>query len=249
MINRFAKGLRDYDTHALAQKKIIDRVVSMLDVDRKYGKVLEIGCGSGNLSVRLSGMDVAELYLNDLCPEVQDVVRKKVPEAANLHFEIGNAETLTFGHLVSSLDMVISTSVFQWIENTGLLFEKVYSLLNEEGIFVFSTFVPGTFEEIRKTCGIGIDYLPEETVVGQLERAGFTVRHSVQEDIVLRFKTPYDVLRHIRSTGVNSIEKVKWTKGDFDRFCFGYDSLFADENGVSLTYRPLYVFAEKGGRR
>ena len=48
-----------------------------------------------------------------------------------------------------------------------------------------------------------------------------------------------DILKHIKSTGVNALEMVSWTKTDMQKFENGYNNFCS---GVpTLTYNPIYV--------
>ena len=79
--------------------------------------------------------------------------------------------------------------------------------------------------------------------------------HSQQLIDVLRPKSPAEiaslmdisdplaVLKHLRATGVNSIGQQAWTRRQVSDFIARYQHEFGGEQGVRLTYHPLFVVA------
>ena len=101
----------------------------------------------------------------------------------------------------------------------------------QQGLLLFSTFVPGNLYEIKKLTGKGLVYPTSDTLVGWLSTADFT---------------PLDVLRHLKATGVTATGNGCWTKGQQESFCRQYVEQFATTDGqVTLTYRPFYILATK----
>ena len=64
-----------------------------------------------------------------------------------------------------------------------------------------------------------------------------------QEMHVKAFKTPKDILKHIKSTGVNALEMVSWTKSDMQKFENGYNNFCS--KSPTLTYHPIYVLIKR----
>lgn len=116
----------------------------------------------------------------------------------------------------------------------------------QQGLLLFSTFVPGNLYEIKELTGKGLVYPTSDTLVGWLSTAGFNLLHYEEETIVLTFKTPLDVLRHLKATGVTATGNGRWTRGRQESFCRHYSEQFTTTTGqVTLTYRPLYILAIK----
>ena len=116
----------------------------------------------------------------------------------------------------------------------------------QQGLLLFSTFVPGNLYEIKELTGKGLVYPTSDTLVGWLSTADFNLLHQEEDPIVLTFKTPLDVLRHLKATGVTATGNGCWTKGRQESFCRQYAEQFATTDGqVTLTYRPLYILATK----
>ena len=58
-----------------------------------------------------------------------------------------------------------------------------------------------------------------------------------------------DVLLHLRHTGVTGIRSVVWGKNSYKNFVARYAERYSTEQGVRLTYRPVYVVAANRGAR
>ena len=75
----------------------------------------------------------------------------------------------------------------------------------------------------------------------QAEGFPLEVLYLEEEEAVLHFPTPIDVLHHLRMTGVTGTEKHTWSRGRLQTFCDEYRNRFGSAEGVSLTYQPIYV--------
>lgn len=242
---RFTRALSSYDNHADAQHRISRKLASLLphQANVRYKRMLEIGCGTGGFTgVLKQQCHIDEWILNDLCEDCQEKIEQLFPGSPP-RFIAGDAETLSFP---GKFDLIASASVFQWMKEPETFLHKLSGLLMQQGLLLFSTFVPGNLYEIKKLTGKGLVYPTSDTLVGWLSTADFNLLHQEEDTIVLTFKTPLDVLRHLKATGVTATGNGCWTKGRQESFCRQYAEQFATTDGqVTLTYRPLYILATK----
>ena len=242
---RFTRALSSYDNHADAQHRISRKLASLLphQANVRYKRMLEIGCGTGGFTgVLKQQCHIDEWILNDLCEDCQEKIEQLFPGSPP-RFIAGDAETLSFP---GKFDLIASASVFQWMKEPETFLHKLSGLLMQQGLLLFSTFGPGNLHEIKKLTGKGLVYPTSDTLVGWLSTADFNLLHQEEDTIVLTFKTPLDVLRHLKATGVTATGNGCWTKGRQESFCRQYAEQFATTDGqVTLTYRPLYILATK----
>ena len=242
---RFTRALSSYDNHADAQHRISRKLASLLphQANVRYKRMLEIGCGTGGFTgVLKQQCHIDEWILNDLCEDCQEKIEQLFPGSPP-RFIAGDAETLSFP---GKFDLIASASVFQWMKEPETFLHKLSGLLMQQGLLLFSTFVPGNLHEIKKLTGKGLVYPTSDTLVGWLSTADFNLLHQEEDTIVLTFKTPLDVLRHLKATGVTATGNGCWTKGRQESFCRQYVEQFATTDGqVTLTYRPFYILATK----
>ena len=89
-------------------------------------------------------------------------------------------------------------------------------------------------------------YYTSEQLQELLTAAGYGIVETLEYTRHLPFDTPADVLRHIKTTGVNSIRKARWGKQQLMDFETAYREHFSMPDGrVALTYHPILVLAQK----
>ena len=238
---RFAKAGQSYVEHAVVQKQISAQLFKYLKVycPQNLASVLEIGCGSGNLTHLFhSYFQVDQLFLNDLYEDVD----QHFSTIENIAWLIGDIEQL---HLPQSLDAVISSSALQWMTDLPTLLHRIHDALKPNAYFGFSTFGSDNLTEIKQLTGQGLNYYSSEVLKQKLEESGFEIVFIEEEQKHLYFDHPKSVLQHLKATGVTATAKShRWTKQSLQQFYSDYQQ-FHDEQGFRLTYHPIYVIARR----
>ena len=238
---RFAKAGQSYVEHAVVQKQISAQLFKYLKVycPQNLASVLEIGCGSGNLTHLFhSYFQVDQLFLNDLYEDVD----QHFSTIENIAWLIGDIEQL---HLPQSLDAVISSSALQWMTDLPTLLHRIHDALKPNAYFGFSTFGSDNLTEIKQLTGQGLNYISLEFLKRQLEQQNFEVLFIGQEVKQIYFDHPKSVLQHLKATGVTATAKShRWTKQSLQQFYLDYQQFYG-EQGFSLTYHPIYVIARR----
>ncbi|GAB01543.1 pimeloyl-CoA synthesis protein [Acinetobacter sp. NBRC 100985] len=238
---RFAKAGQSYVEHAVTQKQISKELFEYLKTycPKNLDSVLEIGCGSGNLThLFQSCFQTKNLYLNDLYEDVA----QHFSDLEKIHWLIGDIEQLQLPH---SLDAVISSSALQWMVDLPALLQRIHNALKPKSYFGFSTFGENNLIEIKKLTGQGLNYYSSEVLKQKLEENGFEIVFIQEEQKNLYFDDPKLVLHHLKATGVTATAKShRWTKQSLQQFYSDYQQ-FYDEHGFRLTYHPIYVIVRK----
>ncbi|MDM1020968.1 malonyl-ACP O-methyltransferase BioC [Acinetobacter sp. VNK23] len=238
---RFAKAGQSYVEHAVVQKQISAQLFEYLKTycSQSLDSVLEIGCGSGNLThLFQSHFQTEQLFLNDLYADVD----QHFSNFKHVNWLIGDIEQLT---LPQSLDAVISSSALQWMLDLPALLQRIYAALKPNAFFGFSTFGPDNLTEIKQLTGQGLTYVDLESLKRQLEQQGFEILLIQQDHKQVYFDHPKSVLQHLKATGVTATaQSHRWTKQSLQQFYSDYQQ-FYDEQGFRLTYHPIYVIARR----
>ena len=229
---RFAKNLDTYNDNAKIQKKMAERLLSFLE-RKDFNDILEIGCGTGFLTQLVNDSFNFNTYTaNDIVESCEKYVKEINPKInfipADIEKAVENSD--------KKYDLIISNAVFQWVENLESFIKLLVSKLNDGGVLLFSTFGPENFREVNFVLGKTLPYYSANELQEIIKGYNNVVE---QEMHVMAFKTPKDILKHIKSTGVNALEIVSWTKSDMQRFENGYNNFCA--NVPTLTYHPIYV--------
>lgn len=234
ILKRFSKSLKTYNSNAIIQKQMAEQLISFLK-NKNFSSILEIGCGTGLLTKLLSDKFMfQQYYANDIVDECQEYIYKINP---NIIFTPGDMEKVLYTNI--KYDLIISNAALQWVEDFPAFVIKLINLLNKNGILLFSTFGQDNFYEIATILGKKLNYYSVQDIKTIFAEYSPVVQ---EEKKVMTFKTPKEVLKHIQTTGVNSVEEVTWTKKDLLEFEIAYNNI--SSNSYHLTYHPIYVFIQ-----
>ncbi|MCF6284683.1 MAG: malonyl-ACP O-methyltransferase BioC [Candidatus Hydrogenedentes bacterium] len=243
----FRKSLNTYDQAATVQHRMARDLVDELKKHgpRQFDRVLELGCGTGQLTrMMLSAFFIEHYAANDLVPECEtgiDAIFARYPKTKG-SFLAGDAET--FYDYPDALSLLVSGATFQWLDDLNGFLARITPYLAPEGILAFSTFGPDNCKEIRTLTGLGLDYPTLDKLKGYLKKDYhiLAVRESHETCF---FDTPMAVLRHLKATGVNGIAAHRWTPKGLAQFCENYTMAYQQGAGVPLTYHPVLIVARK----
>lgn len=229
---RFKKSLKSYEDNALVQKRMAKKLCEMIDL-KNYKNILELGCGTGFLTSEIINKFGVQNYdALDIVKECGEYVNKINPDINFICEEIEN-----FAPDNKKYDLIISNASLQWLEDLNGYTDKLKTMLKEGGEFVFTLFGKNNFKEMSEYIKTPLKYYGEDEIKNIFK--DFEIKECFEEDVVLLFDTPIDVLRHIKLTGVNALSETRWTKSDLINFETTYPKM---KNGrYSLTYQPIYI--------
>ena len=258
----FGSCLETYEDNATVQQEISRQFFNLLSryEIKEFSKVLEIGCCTGFLTELIcSAHEVKTIWLNDIVPEfcvatAERINRLRQDNLPQHDFRIKEKEYVKEIHLLpgdiektnlpEGLDIVLSSSTFQWLQDLERLFGRIYGCLNEGGILAFSLFGPGTMEEIRLLTGRGLPYLPHSELQ-KITASFFDIVHIHRERKRIYLPSVRAVLRHIQKTGVGGLGRPGWTISEFRKFENEYRARFETDLGIPVSYVSTFIIARK----
>lgn len=136
----FDKAALDYDDwYTNAKGNFVDKVETDLAfklIDIKEGmKVLDVGCGTGNFSIKLAnkGCDVTGIDISD---EMLNIAIKKIAEQ-NLDIKFHNMDLYDMKFEDNSFDAVFSMAAFEFVEDATKALEELFRVVKKGGqIFI-----------------------------------------------------------------------------------------------------------------
>lgn len=245
----FYRALTTYNKHAVVQQTITERLISYLQQHSglAFNNMLEIGCGTGFLTQKIAvNCTWQKFYINDLMPECKPSIAATLQAAENWQFLAGDIESIS---IPKPLDLVISASALQWINDTAAFLERLKLSMVDGGYLVFSTFGPKHFNELNQLQGSqSKSYCLAYHALEQWQdflNEDFSIKLLCEDTHKMSFANARELLLHLRYTGVNGNCDNRWTKTKLKQFLADYEKQFSIENQVHLSYNPVYVIAQK----
>jgi len=145
--------------------------------------VLDIGCGTGSLALRLAP-DGAQLHGLDLSSEMIRIGRGKAEAQGvdNVSFHVGAFDDSLTAFAPESLDGICAYSLLHLVEDRAAALSRIYRLLKPGGFFVSSTvclgesWVPyGPVIAVMRWFGKApmVKIFPKATLAQEILQAGF----------------------------------------------------------------------------
>ncbi len=235
---QFEKSMKDYDKNAAVQDMMAAKlVIELSKIASNFDNVLELGAGTGLLTKKIArSLKFKSYYANDLVEKSKIYVQKFIP---NSIFLFGNALKIK---LPRKMDLIVSNAMFQWFDNLEKAVLTFKGQFNNHGVLAFSTFAPENFKEIKDLTGLTLKYKTEDEIKEILEKCGFEILYceSFYEELI--FKTPLELLAHMKHTGVNSLSESVWTMKKVKEFCDKFSKKYPK---IKLTYAPIIVIAKR----
>jgi malonyl-CoA O-methyltransferase len=210
----FAAASATYDQAAALQRSCALELIRQAEQEGIRGTVLDLGCGTGNLTELLSsaGRQPDALIALDIAASMLDAARRKLtcrqdPNPAP-HYVCADAERLPFQD--DCLDGVYSNLALQWCERLDQVLADLKRILKTGSPLVFSTFGPQTLKEL-KSAWAKVDDQPhvnafpsEPDLMRLLQAAGFSDCRIRQAFHVPRYATAVDLMRELKQIGAHN---------------------------------------------
>ena len=234
---QFEKSMKSYNKNAIVQDIMASKmVVDICKISPNFNNILELGTGTGLLTKKIAAnIKFENYYANDLVDKSKTYVQRMIPKA---QFFAGNALKIK---LPKKADLIISNAMFQWFENLEKAISIIKLSLNKNGILAFSTFSPENYKEIKDLTGLTLKYKTQKEIEEILAKQGFEILHSETFYEEIEFKTPLELLAHMKNTGVNSLSSSTWSIKEVKDFCDKYSQKYPKN---TLTYAPIIVIAK-----
>ena len=243
---KFSKSLISYNNEAIAQKQIINRLFYLLEQNFKSvpQTILEFGSGTGLLTQKiLNKYHLKRLFTNDLSKVFATFLFNQFSEKERniVEFIDGDIENVK---IPENLELIISSSTEQWVERKSEFYKKIHNALTDKGFFIFSTFGPDNLSQIRKATGKSLKYYSIKEQELLLSKY-FEIIYSEEDKISLSFNSAYEIVSHLKKTGVNALVKENWTKKRLKSLMLDIEKYTKTNMGFTITYHPMYFVLKK----
>ncbi|GBM67692.1 Arginine-hydroxylase NDUFAF5, mitochondrial [Araneus ventricosus] len=124
--------------------RVADRVY---DITRKFSTAVELGCGKGHITKHLTAENVEMIYQCDISSKMLE--KTKISEDIPTFKMIVDEEYLPFAD--NSVDLIISSLNFHWINDLPSVFEQIHRALKPDGVLIASMFGGDSLFELRSS--------------------------------------------------------------------------------------------------
>lgn len=153
-VGRFFDTLTDDYTDAIERcfpryREMLWALLEYLPHDRAFKSVLELGCGTGNLSVLLHDMfPAATLHLVDISGESLEVCRSRFAGENRYVFDQQDFSDVNYDD--GSFDLVVSSIAVHHLDSNSKqsLFNRIHDWLTDDGVVCFADQCAGATDDV-----------------------------------------------------------------------------------------------------
>jgi len=255
----FSCHAEEYDRYAQVQKRVAARLLQLLPAPVAPGAmVLEVGTGTGEVARRLltASPDTA-LVVSDLA---HGMTTHAAASLGGVLAADADAEALPFRD--GSFDLVLSSSVYQWLNDLPAALDEVARVLRPGGLFALAMYGERTLWELRETHRLAVretggshpshahTFCAAAEVEKALDGAGLQALALFAEDEREWHPDVPALLRSLKKIGAQNASAGRPTglasRGVMRRMESLYRQRFGQSSGIPATYEVLYALAHKG---
>lgn len=230
--NKFKRSMETYDKNAFIQNLMAQKLIELIK-DKKFKNILEIGSYTGILTKKL--IDINPNFTSytaiDIIKESKNYI-KKIDN--NIIFLNKDVEDFYTGQ---KFDLIIANASMQWCLDLSNTIKKLQSFLENEGIMAISLFSKNNFFEIKDIFNIGLNY-PSPNEIKKIFDKEILI---FDENYELNFDNTFDILKHLKLTGVNALKKESFSIKELKEKMKNYQLKYENK----LTYNPMYVIYQR----
>ncbi len=248
----FSRHAAEYDRYAMVQKAVAEKLLDRLSIAPVCGEVLEVGCGTGMLSRPFNQKyPDASLVLSDIahgmsCHVAGEFSKQLVVDA--------DAAALPFSS--ESFDLVISSSVYQWVDHLPQAFSELQRVLRPGGHIALALFGERTLFELRKSHGKALrngsshgQGFPDCTQIISALEDRFEIKFlESAEEIEWHRDVPH-LLRSLKAIGAQNASRQRpaglASRKVMQRMYDCYIKEFSVDGMIPATYEVLYLLAHR----
>ncbi|MFH1890288.1 MAG: methyltransferase domain-containing protein [Candidatus Kuenenbacteria bacterium] len=153
------------------QNKLLPLLVNV-----KNKKILDAGCGTGRLTVKLAKMG-AQVSALDISPKILNILKLKNPEIKTM---TADAERIPLGD--NQFDYVTAAFLIVHLQDPVIFFNEAWRVLKTGGALIVTNINQKKPPELKTRSGlISIEsyYHRPEKIISELEKLGFAIKENI----------------------------------------------------------------------
>jgi len=253
----FSRHAAEYDRYAVVQKAVVTRLLAQLPPHAlAAGPVLDLGCGTGELAARFAcHHPLRPLLVADIAHGMTRHAASAIPDACPF-----DADAAALPLRDGCCGLVLSASMYQWVNDLSDAFREVARVLRPGGWFACALFGAGTLRELRTAhqaalneCGrAGTSHMqsfPDQgQVAAALAAAGLQATLDSGEEVEVHpdVTTLLHNLKRIGAQNASSRRSPGLPERRVTlRMMELYRQLFGRDDGIPASYEVICAVARK----
>jgi len=245
----FSESAKGYDLFSGLHREIADRLFAQVIEGPAPSALLDVGCGTGYLTVRLKEhWPQSKIVGLDPAPGMLEVA---APKHDDIPWVLADGNKLPFSD--GSFDVLTSNLAYQWAGDLSHAFTEARRVLAPNGILACTLFGYNTCHELfqsldeAKTQAIQFSRLPDRPQVREaLAAGGFKNLKVDSERIKIEFNGMHELISWLKSIGANNLSREGFLGPEaLSRAAFIYRKKFSYLKGVGATFEVIRVYAKK----
>jgi malonyl-CoA O-methyltransferase len=220
-------------------------------------RVLDVGCGTGNLGLRLSRQaPKGQIFGCDIAFRMAETALRGRNGSPRYFAINGDAEILPVRS--GSFDLAVSNLAFQWMADYGRAVRECHRVLRSGGRLVYSVFGEGTLSELKEayrhsqngsdlpgTASRLHPFPGRDDTVRRLAEAGFGRIRVIEKTYLRYYDGAFHLLNLLKNLGAsNAVDPPSGglgNRGWIQKMVRYYDSNFSSSAGVAATWVVHFV--------
>jgi len=246
----FSEAAQHYDNAAALQRAVGDTLLAHMATTH-CEITADIGCGTGYITQKMQAR-ATHVIAVDIAHGMALKTHHNSHSSAGANVSSVQADMAQLPLANHSVDLLVSNLALQWSHNPTAVFREWRRVLNERGELHFSTFLPGTLQELAQAWQ-SVDHHTHvntftslDEVLHALHAAGFTSVSAEQEQRVVYFPCLRTLAQSLKTIGAHNMNanrsrgltgKKRWQQLQTE-----YEKNRRPE-GLPVSYEVLYVSA------
>lgn len=248
----FSCHAREYEGYAQVQKRVANRLLPAIPALPAGTRALEIGSGTGILSRFLPcKLPQVQLVFSDLAHGMSCQIIQQFPGAA-----VADADAAQLPFVTNTFDLVLSSSVYQWIDDLPQAFSELHRVLRPGGRVVLALFAERTLHELRASHAAALGTRPshsqgfpnQQQLVAALG-AGFRVEWLESQMEQEWHDDVPQLLKGLKAIGAQNASRKRpaglASRQDMASMFKFYQENFAVNGRIPASYEVLYLRAQR----
>lgn len=245
----FSVHAQDYNRYAQIQKRVVERLVELLTQHGgQFNTGLEVGSGTGLLGSRFrKTFPHSDLVMSDLAHGMSCASRATLPDS-----HVCDADAVRLPFLSNSFDFLISSSVYQWVEDLPTAFAEASRVLKPGGLLGLALFGERTLYELKDAHRQAlqgkpshVQTFPSPADVQQALTPHFRVEHLFAEDEVEWHADVPQLLRNLKRIGAQNSNSNRpsglASRRTMQTMYQVYQQKYGNRQGIPATYQVIYL--------